>query len=60
MVGPREFESLTFAVSRRRSNQLSYGPAKNWTNWAVTDYTFPQTTEPLSSILPCQGTALTN
>ncbi len=28
MVGPRELESLTSAVSRRRSNQLSYGPVR--------------------------------
>ena len=27
-MGPRELESLTSSVSTRRSNQLSYGPAK--------------------------------
>ncbi len=26
MVGPRGFEPLTFAVSRQRSPELSYGP----------------------------------
>ncbi len=26
LVGPREFESLTFAMSMQRSNQLSYEP----------------------------------
>jgi hypothetical protein len=60
MVGPRELESLTSAVSRRRSNQLSYGPVKRCLNWAVTDNELTQLCEPHSQLLPCQGSALTN
>jgi hypothetical protein len=60
MVGPRELESLTSAVSRRRSNQLSYGPTNERVNWALMNHKPMQRIEPFSVTLPCQGSALIN